>query len=78
MRTDFLNPGYRIKRLGRSCLSDDFGRRIALRTHNLPSGSLKKKDFGEVDEQMFEGFQRPLEIILCFLGIEKIDLDKVV
>jgi hypothetical protein len=29
-------------RFGRSCLSGDLSRRMALRTHNLPSGGLKK------------------------------------
>jgi hypothetical protein len=48
---------------------------MALRTHNLPSGRLKK-NFVEVDEAMFQGVERPCEFILCFLGIEKKYLDE--
>jgi hypothetical protein len=44
MRIHFLHPVYRKNRLGRSCLSDDLSRRMALRTHNLPSGRLKKRN----------------------------------
>jgi hypothetical protein len=29
-----------------------------------------KNDFGEVDEAMFEGVERPFELIFCILGIE--------
>jgi hypothetical protein len=29
-----------------------------------------KNDFGVVDETMFQGVQRPTELILSFLGIE--------
>jgi hypothetical protein len=42
---------------------------MALKTHNLPSGRLKK-DFCEVDEAMFEGVERPYEIIFWILSIE--------
>jgi hypothetical protein len=38
----FLNPGVPKKRLGRFYLSDVLSRGMALRTHNLPSGRLKK------------------------------------
>jgi hypothetical protein len=54
MQTHFLHPCYPKMRLGRSRRSDDSSRRMALRTHNLPSGRLKK-DFVKVDEAMFEG-----------------------
>jgi hypothetical protein len=30
-----------------------------------------KNDFGEADEAMFQGVEKPCEQILCFLGIEK-------
>jgi hypothetical protein len=43
IRTQFLHPCYRIWRLGRSCLNDVLCRWMALRTHNLPSGRLKKR-----------------------------------
>jgi hypothetical protein len=36
-----------------------------------------KKDFGEVDEAMFQGVKMPCEHIFCMLGIEKSDLDEV-
>jgi hypothetical protein len=36
---------------------------MAMRTHNLPSERIKKKDFGEVDEAMFQGVRMPCEII---------------
>jgi hypothetical protein len=48
---------------------------VALRTHNLPSGRLKN-DFGEVNEVMFQGFERPYDLILCIREMEKSDLDK--
>jgi hypothetical protein len=41
-----------------------------LRTHNLPSGRLRN-DFGEIDEAMFQGVNRPYEIIFCNTGIKK-------
>jgi hypothetical protein len=49
---------------------------MALRIHNFPSGRLKNK-FGEVDEAMFQGMERPCELIFCILGIKKSDLDEV-
>jgi hypothetical protein len=49
---------------------------MALRIHNLPSGSLKN-DFGEVDEAMFKGVERLCENSFCILDIEKIDLYEV-
>jgi hypothetical protein len=42
-------------RLLQSRLSDLLSRRMALRTHNLPSGRLEN-DFGEVNKVMFQGF----------------------
>jgi hypothetical protein len=48
---------------------------MALRTRNLPSRRLKK-DFVEVDEAMFQGVERPCELIFCILGIEKSYLDE--
>jgi hypothetical protein len=35
---------------------------MALRTYNLPSGRLKN-DFGEFDEAMIQGVERPWELI---------------
>jgi hypothetical protein len=49
---------------------------MALRTHNLPSGRLKK-DFVEVDDAMNQCAERSCELIFCILLIEKIDLDEV-
>jgi hypothetical protein len=43
---------------------------MALRTHNLPSGRLKK-DFGEVDEAMFQGVEGLFELIFCIPCMEK-------
>jgi hypothetical protein len=48
---------------------------MALRTHNLTSGRLRK--LGEVDEAMFQGVERPCELIFCILRIEKSYLDEV-
>jgi hypothetical protein len=36
-----------------------------------------KNDFGEVDEPMIQGVQKPFENIFCILGIEKSGLDDV-
>jgi hypothetical protein len=36
-----------------------------------------KNDFVEFDEAMFQGVEMPSELILCFLDIEKSDLDEV-
>jgi hypothetical protein len=30
-----------------------------------------KNDFGEDDEAMFQGVERPFELIFCMLGIKK-------
>jgi hypothetical protein len=46
---------------------------MALLTHNLSSGRLKK-DFDEVDETMFHDVDWPSELIFCITGIEKSDL----
>jgi hypothetical protein len=43
---------------------------MALRIHNLLLDVLKKV-FGEVDEAMFRDVERPLELNLCNLSIEK-------
>jgi hypothetical protein len=48
---------------------------MALRTHNLPSGRLKN-DFREFDEAMFQGVERPFELILWNMDIEKSNLDE--
>jgi hypothetical protein len=49
---------------------------MALRTHNVPSGRLKN-DFGEFEETMFQGVERPYEFIFYVLGIQKSDLYEV-
>jgi hypothetical protein len=36
-----------------------------------------KNEFGEVDEAMFQGVERPCEPIFCIQGIEKSYLDEV-
>jgi hypothetical protein len=33
-----------------------------------------RNDFGNVDEAMFQGVEKPREIILCIQGFEKSDL----
>jgi hypothetical protein len=43
MRTKFLDTGQRKKPPGRSCLREILSRRMALRTYNLPSRSLKNR-----------------------------------
>jgi hypothetical protein len=43
MRSYFLHPGHRKIQFGRSYLSDVLSGRMALRTHNLPSGCLNKR-----------------------------------
>jgi hypothetical protein len=46
-------------------------RRMALRTHDMTTGRLKKR-LWYVDEAMFQGVERPREIILCIQGFEKV------
>jgi hypothetical protein len=36
-----------------------------------------KKHFDEIDEEIFQGVDRPSELIICTSGNEKSDLDKV-
>jgi hypothetical protein len=45
---------------------------MALRTHNLLLAVLKN-DFGDVDETIFQGVERPWKFIFCIQGIEKTD-----
>jgi hypothetical protein len=40
--------------------------------------NILKNDFGEVDEEKFQGVERPCELIFCFVVIKKSDLDEVV
>jgi hypothetical protein len=42
----------------------------------VPSGRLKN-DFGEVDETMIEGVERPYDNIFCFQSFETSDTDEV-
>jgi hypothetical protein len=48
----------------------DLIRPMSPSTHYLPSGRLKN-DFGEIDEAMFQGVERPCELIFCNLSIKK-------
>jgi hypothetical protein len=43
---------------------------MALRTLNSLLDVLKA-DFGEVDDALFQGVERPCELIFCILGIKK-------
>jgi hypothetical protein len=45
----------------------------SLITHHLLLGVLKN-DFGDVDEAIFHGVERPKVLTLCFLRIEKSNL----
>jgi hypothetical protein len=58
------------KRFERFRRSDVLSRRMALGTHNVPSGCLKNV-CGEVDEAMFEGVESPYDLIFCILNIGK-------
>jgi hypothetical protein len=58
------------KDLDEICESDVLNRQIALRTHNLLL-DIFKYVFGEVDETMFQGVERPCDNIFCILLIEK-------
>jgi hypothetical protein len=49
---------------------------MALGTHNLSSGRLRK-DFDETDETKFRGVDWPSELIFWIPVIEKSDLDIV-
>jgi hypothetical protein len=51
---------------------------MAVWTHNLPSGHLKRNDSREVDEGIFQGVERPCEQIISLLGVKKSDFDEVV
>jgi hypothetical protein len=70
MPTHFLHHGNRKNRHGRSRLRYVSSRRMALRNHNL-SLDVLRNDFGEVDETMFQGIERPCKINFCIHGIEK-------
>jgi hypothetical protein len=64
------------KRFGRSRLSYVLSRRMILSTHNLSSERLKN-DFGEVDEEIFQGVELPCEFMFCISGFLKSDFDEV-
>jgi hypothetical protein len=49
---------------------------MALRTHNMPSGRLKN-DFSEVDKAIFQGVERPRDIIFRITGTETSDFYEV-
>jgi hypothetical protein len=49
---------------------------MVLRTYNMPSDVLKG-DFCNVGEAIFEGVERPCELIFCILGIQKRDLEEL-
>jgi hypothetical protein len=77
MRTHFLHPGHRKKRLGRSRLSDVLSRLMDLRFHNLPSVRFKMRLFWcrWSDVSWFRKAIRSIFNILC---IQKSDLNEVV
>jgi hypothetical protein len=49
---------------------DVLSRRMALRTHSLPSGR-HKNYFRQIEEALFQGVERSCEIYFCKLGVEK-------
>jgi hypothetical protein len=67
---NILHPEHRKKRLLRSRLSDFLSRRMALRTHNLPSRRLKERVCWS-RWAMFKGVERTFEIIFCIPCIKK-------
>jgi hypothetical protein len=71
----FCIPSFVKSDFKRNHLSDVLIRRMTLRNHNLHSGRLKN-DFVEVDETMFQGVERPCDIVFCILGIKNTDLDE--
>jgi hypothetical protein len=68
-------PGHRNDQLGRSRLSDvlkgEWPRELVICLQDI-----LKNDFGKVDEVIFQGVERPYDLIFCILGIGKIDLDE--
>jgi hypothetical protein len=59
--THFLHPGYLKKRLWQSHLSNVLTRRTGQLIISLLN--ILKNDFGEVDEAMFQGVERPHEYV---------------
>jgi hypothetical protein len=45
---------------------------MAVRIDNRPPGRLKN-EYGEIDESMFQGAERPFVLVFFILGIEKKD-----
>jgi hypothetical protein len=76
MRTNFVLPGHRKKRLGRCCLSDVFVGEWSLELIICVLDVLKN-ELREIYETMIQRVERPWELILCFLDIEKCDLYEV-
>jgi hypothetical protein len=70
-----MHPAKR-KSDGKSRLSADPCRWMALRTHNLPS-ERKKYNLGEVDKAMFQGVEMQCKNVFCILGIQERNLDDV-
>jgi hypothetical protein len=60
MQTHFLHSEHRKKRLERRLFSDILGRPLEFIICLL---NVLKNDFGEVDEVMFQDFERPCEHI---------------
>jgi hypothetical protein len=69
LRNYSLHLVYVNKRYGRPRLIDVLSRRMAVSTHNLPYGRLKKRTV-ELDEAMLHGVVRPFEHIFCILDME--------
>jgi hypothetical protein len=74
IRTHFLHPEHRKKRLGRSRLSDVLNRRMTHRTKNLLSECLKK--LRAFDDGMFHDVEMPFKRFLYIQGFQKCDLDE--
>jgi hypothetical protein len=49
---------------------------MVLAAHDLTTEVLKN-DLGEVCQTMFQGFEKPCELIFCILVIEINDMDEV-
>jgi hypothetical protein len=75
IRTHFLHPGHRKKRFRRSPLSDYVGMRMALRTQNLPCGSLNKQI--SWSRSNVSKFQKAMRTHFLHLEHRKIDFDEL-
>jgi hypothetical protein len=74
MRTHFRHSGHRKKRLGQIRFSQVLCSEWPLQL--ICFLAVSKYNFGKVDE-MYEGVERPYELIFCTLVIEKSDFNEV-